>query len=148
MPDNETTTAPAADAATERKSIVPAGWKSKNDELAQFINKQSSGKEGFEFSAFFALCRKNGIAEDKVARYEGEVNDGKHGAPGRAKMTLRNMLESIARKNGKLVGLDDTETAINLAPRVLGGAAAKAKEAEAAKAAEAESAGEPTDSEH
>jgi hypothetical protein len=44
-------------------------------------------------------------------------------------MTLRNMLATIARKNGKLVGLNDEETAISLPKPALSGAAAAAKAA-------------------
>src|SRR6478752_2168616 len=114
--------------AKERKSIVPAkyGNKYKNggtDELAVFINAQASGKEGFEYPAFFALCRKNGIAEDKVAHYEAQVAEKRHGAQGRARMTLRNMLATLARKNGKALALDGSEVAISLPKAALGGAA-------------------------
>lgn len=117
-------------ASTEKttKSIVPTGWKSKNDQLAQFINDNCSGKEGFEYPAFFALCRKNGLDEAKVKHYEDLVASKAHGSQGRAKMTLRNMLATIARKDGKLIGLNDEETAINLPKPALGGAAAKAAE--------------------
>ena len=44
-------------------------------------------------------------------------------------MTLRNMLATIARKNGKLVGLNGEEVAINLPKPTLTGAAATAKAA-------------------
>lgn len=125
----ETTQAAPATEATKTKSIVPSGWKPKNDELSQFIDKQCSGKDGFEMTAFFTLCRKNGIAEDKVKHYEDLVASKAHGAQGRAKMTLRNMLATPARKNGKLVGLDDAEVAINIAKPAVSGAAAKAQEA-------------------
>lgn len=127
----------------ERKSIVPQkyGDKYKNggsDELAQFINAQASGKEGFEYPAFFALCRKNGLDEAKVAHYEGLVTEKVHGSQGRARMTLRNMLATIVRKNGKLVGLNGDETAINIAKPAVSGAAAKAQEASAEANAGAE----------
>lgn len=133
--DNETETEVAETASTEEKktkSIVPARYAGRykaggSDELAEFIKKQASGKEGFEFPAFFQLCRKNGLPEEKVAHYEGQVAAKRHGAEGRARMTLRNMLATIARKNGKLVGLDDQEVAINLPKPALSGAAAAAK---------------------
>lgn len=113
------------------KSIVPSkyGNKYKNggsDALAEFIKTQASGKDGFEYPAFFALCRKNGIAEDKVAHYEKLVNDKAHGSQGRARMTLRNMLATLARKNGKLVGLDDNEVELDMPKPAVTGAAAKA----------------------
>ena len=110
------------------KSIVPSGWKSKGDELSKFINEQCSGKEGFEFSALFELCRKNGIPNEKIAKYEQAIADKQHGAPGRVKMTLRNMLATPARKNGKLVGLDGADVSVTIAKAALTGAAAKAKE--------------------
>lgn len=117
----------------EKKSIVPAKYAGKykgggSDALAEFIKEQCTGKDGFEFPAFFTLCRKNGIAEDKVSHYESLVEDKAHGAQGRARMTLRNMLASIARKNGKLVGINDEETAIDLPKPAVSGAAAKAAE--------------------
>jgi hypothetical protein len=126
--------ATTTETATERKSIVPAGWKSKKDALSEFINEQSSGKEGFEYPAFFALCRKNAegsLTEEKIAHYEGLVASGAHGAQGRAKMTLRNMLATVARKNGSLIGLNDEKTALDLPKPTVAGAAAKAQEAAA-----------------
>lgn len=120
-PQSETSTA-------ERKSIVPAGWKSKGDVLSKFIDEQSTGKDGFEYAAFFTLCRENGLPEDKIANYEKLVASKAHGAQGRAKMTLRNMLATVARKNGKLVGLNGDETAIDLPKPAVSGAAAKAQE--------------------
>lgn len=133
------------------KSIVPAKYSGKykgggSDPLATFINGQCTGKDGFEFTAFFELARKNGLPEEKVSHYEGQVAEKKQGANGRARMTLRNMLAAIARKNGKLVGLDGTETALDLPKAALGGAAAKAKEASESKEADdASAAGEATE---
>lgn len=121
--------APAPEAAPKTtKSIVPSGWKSKGDELSAFINEQCTGKEGFEYTALFALCRKNGLDEAKIANYEGIVASKAHGGEGRAKMTLRNMLATPARKNGKLIALDGSEVAISIAKPAVSGAAAKAKE--------------------
>lgn len=132
-PDADSAAAAGAEEIA-KKSIVPAkyGNKYKNggsDALATFINDQCSGKEGFEYPAFFTLCRKNGLDETKVAHYEGLVAEKAHGSQGRARMTLRNMLATIARKDGKLVGLDGNETAIDLPKPALTGAAAAAKEA-------------------
>jgi hypothetical protein len=133
--ETETTTTAAEAPATEKstKSIVPSKYAGKykdggSDALAEFIKSQAVGKDGFEFSAFFELCRKNGIAEEKVAHYEGMVARKEHGAEGRARMTLRNMLATPARKNGKLVALDGTEVAIDLPKPAVSGAAAKAQE--------------------
>lgn len=128
------TEAPVAE-ATEKstKSIVPGKYAGKykdggSDALAEFIKSQCVGKDGFEFSAYFELCRKNGIAEEKVAHYEGLVASKAHGAEGRARMTLRNMLATPARKNGKLTALDGSEVAIDLPKPAVSGAAAKAQE--------------------
>lgn len=137
-----------AEAPTEEKktkSIVPARYAGRykaggSDELAEFIKAQASGKEGFEFPAFFQLCRANGLPEEKVAHYEGQVAAKRHGAEGRARMTLRNMLATIARKNGKLVGLNGGETAINLPKPALSGAAAAAKAATSTEATAEEAA--------
>lgn len=131
----ETSNAAGGDApAPAKKSIVPSKYAGKykdggSDELAKFINEQASGKDGFEYPAFFQLCRLNGIADEKVAHYEKQVADKEHGSQGRARMTLRNMLATFARKNGKLKALNGEEVAINIAKAVLSGAAAKAQEA-------------------
>jgi len=103
------------------KSIVPSKYAGKykdggSDEVAAFIKEQSSGKDGFEYGAFFALCRKNGIDEAKVAHYEGIVASKAHGGEGRARMTLGNMLRSKARKDGKLISLGDEEVELHVAP--------------------------------
>jgi hypothetical protein len=117
------------------KSIVPARYAGRykaggNDALAEFIKKQCSGKEGFEFPAFFALSRKNlggSLTEEKIAHYEKQVADKRHGAEGRARMTIRNMLATTARKNGKLIALDGSEVTIELAKPAVSGAAATAQ---------------------
>jgi len=124
-------TVEATESPKVTKSIVPARYAGRykaggSDELAEFIKKQATGKEGFEWPAFFQLVRANGILEEKVAHYEAQVAAKRHGAEGRARMTLRNMLATIARKNGKLVGLNGEETTINLPKPVLSGAAADA----------------------
>lgn len=123
-----------AESTPAKKSIVPSKYAGKyknggDDALATFIKAQASGKDGFEFPAFFALCRKNGLDEAKVAHYEKLVADKAHGAEGRARMTLRNMLATPARKNGKLVGLDGVEYEVVIAKPALTGAAAAAQAA-------------------
>lgn len=130
-----------AETGEKKKSIVPAKYGTKyrgkeKDALATFIDEQASGKDGFEYSAFFQLCRQNGIAEDKVAHYEAQVAEGRHGSQGRARMTLRNMLAPIARKQGHLVGLNGEQVAIDLPKPALTGAAAAAKESAGAGAAD------------
>lgn len=138
----ENTTVAAEGEAKVAKSIVPAKYSGKykdggSDALAEFIKGQCTGKDGFEFTAFFALARKNGLDETKVAHYEGQVAEKRQGANGRARMTLRNMLATIARKNGKLTGLDDKEHEVAVAKPAVSGAAAKAQEeADESEAAE------------
>lgn len=126
-----TPTEPAA--AKTTKSIVPSKYAGRyknggEDPLAMFIKEQCATKEGFSFPNFFDLMRKNGIAEDKVAHYQGQVAEKRHGAEGRARMTLRNMLATIVRKNGKAVGLNGAEVELALPKPVLGGAAKAAAE--------------------
>ena len=114
------------------KSIVPAKYAGKykdggSDALAQFINAECKGADGFDYDKFFELCRINGLPEDKVAHYEDQVNAKKLGSQGRARMTLRNMLATIARKDGQLKGLDEGLVEVELPKVALAGAAAKAK---------------------
>lgn len=130
---------PAAttEAAKDRKSIVPAKYSSKykdggDSPTSKFIKQECVGKDGFEFPAFFNLCRINGIADDKVKHYEGVIASKAHGGEGRTRMTLRNMLATIARKNGKLKKQDGTEQDVVEAKAPVSGAAAKAQETAAA----------------
>ena len=128
--------------AKTTKSIVPSKYASRyknggDDALAVFIKQQCTTQEGFQFGAFFDLCRKNGIAEDKVAHYQGQVAENRHGAQGRARMTLRNMLATFVRKNGKAVALDGSEVPLSLPKAALTGAA-KAAADKASNPAEAQ----------
>lgn len=114
------------------KSIVPAKYAGKykdggSDALAQFINAECKGSDGFDYDKFFELCRVNGLPEDKVAHYQAQVDSKKLGSQGRARMTLRNMLATIARKSGQLKGLDEGLVEVELPKVALAGAAAKAK---------------------
>lgn len=108
------------EAAKANKSIVPSKYANKykkggNDALAQHITAQTGG----DLAKFFALCRANGIAEEKVAHYETQVTEKRPGANGRARMTLRNMLENIVRKaDGKVKNIDGSETTVELAARL------------------------------
>jgi hypothetical protein len=127
----ETPATPVPAEAKSTKSIVPAKYAGRykaggSDALAAFINDNCKGKDGFEYPAFFELCKKNGIDAAKVDHYAGQVSSNRHGSQGRARMTLRNMLATIARKNGKLQNLKGEEVAINLPKPVLSGAAANA----------------------
>ena len=110
------------------KSIVPAKYSGRyknggEDALAQFIKEQCTAEGAFSFAKFFELCEKNGLPTEKVEHYKGQVAEKRHGAEGRARMTLRNMLATIARKNGKLAGLDGAEKDVNLPKAALTGAA-------------------------
>lgn len=129
----------AADAETERKSIVPAKYANKyknggEGPTAEFIKDQCTEKDGtFSFSAFFDVARKNGIAEDKVSTYEQAVKEEAHGARGRARMTLGNMLRAKARKEQKLAGLNGKPVDVAEAQLEVKGAAKAAQDAKAAK---------------
>ena len=123
--------------ANTTKSIVPSKYSGKyknggDDPLAVFIKAQCTEDSKFDFEKFFELCSKNGIAQDKVDHYRNQVTEKRHGAEGRARMTLRNMLATFARKNGKLVGLDGAEAEVNLPKPALTGAAKAAAEKTAA----------------
>jgi hypothetical protein len=117
---------------TEKKSIVPSKYAGKyknggSDDLARFIKQEAGEGDKFSFDSFFALCRKNGIADEQVNKYQDQVSQNAHGAKGRARMTLRNMLATLARKNGKLIKLDGTEDAVTVAKPAVSGAAAAAQ---------------------
>jgi hypothetical protein len=138
---NDATNTAEAPAKTS-KSIVPAKYAGKykdggSDALAVFLKEQCITKEGFSYPLFFKLCRINGIPEDKVAMYEGQVEAKKLGSQGRARMTLRNMLATLVRKDGTIKDLDGDLVEVELPKTVLTGAAAAAK-------AKQEAANEPT----
>jgi len=134
------------------KSIVPAKYAGKyknggSDALAQFIKSVCGEGDKFEFSAFFALCRANiqgTLTEDQIAKYEEQVSSKAQGANGRARMTLRNMLATIVRKEGKLKDLAGNEHELTLPKPAVSGAAAKAQETAATNAGESETAPEAT----
>jgi len=116
------------------KSIVPSKYSGRyknggEDPLALFIKAQSVVDGNFSFDKFFELVARNGVPEEKVEHYRAQVAEKRHGAEGRARMTLRNMLATIVRKNGKATGLDGSEVAIDLPKPALTGAAKAAAEA-------------------
>lgn len=126
----QTTAAVAAD-ETVKKSIVPAKYSGKykgaGDSVSEFIKTQTEGV----FASMAALCRKNGITEEQVVKYEQLVaNKGEnHGIEGRARMTLGNMLRAKARKEQKLLNLAGEEVPFtDLKKPEVSGAAAKAQE--------------------
>lgn len=128
-------TATASTEAKSTKSIVPKKYAGKyknggDDPLAMFIKEQCVEAGNFSFDKFFELCAKNGVAQDKVDHYKAQVTEKRHGAEGRARMTLRNMLATFVRKNNKAVALDGSEVEITLPKPALSGAAKAAKEAE------------------
>ena len=119
------------------KSIVPSKYTGRykdggNDPLAVFIKQQCVDKDGFSFDKFFELCSKNGVAEEQIAKYKAQVNEKRHGAEGRTRMTLRNMLATFVRKNGKAIALDGSEVPLQLAKPPVSGEAKKAEESAAA----------------
>lgn len=129
---------PAPAETKTTKSIVPARYadrykKGGGDALAEFINAQCGEKEGFSFTKFWELCKKNGLPAEKVDHYAGQVDEKRHGAQGRARMTLRNMLATIVRRDGKLTALDGSEVDLSLPKPVLSGAAAAAAKPSEAK---------------
>jgi len=133
MSDEQTTENTTLAPAKTTKSIVPSKYAGKyknggDDPLAQFIKSQCVEEGNFSFAKFFQLCRDNGLPEEKVAHYEGQVAEKRHGAEGRARMTLRNMLATIVRKDGKAKGLDGVEVELNLPKPALTGAAKAAAE--------------------
>ena len=125
MTDNTQAEAPA----TEKSgSIVPKKYAGRyknggTDELATFIKEQCSSEGNFSFERFFELMATNGLPTEKVEHYKAQVAEKRHGAEGRARMTLRNMLATLVRKNGKAIGLDGSEVAISLPKPALTGAA-------------------------
>jgi len=125
MSDEQTNEAPTQKTT---KSIVPSKYSGRyknggEDSLAQFIKSQCTEDGNFSFRRFFQLCRDNDLPEEKVAHYEGQVAEKRHGAEGRARMTLRNMLATIVRKHNKAKGLDGVEVELNLPKPTLSGAA-------------------------
>lgn len=135
------TVAQTETAEKAKKSIVPAKYSGKykegGDAVSQFIKAQTEG----QFASLAALCRKNGVSEEQVTKYEGLVADkaNNHGIEGRARMTLGNMVRSIARKSGKLVALNGEEVEFDLPKPAVSGAAAAAQ-TQAAESAPAETA--------
>ncbi len=107
----------STDAPKESRSVVPAKYAGKyknggEGATSEFIKSQCGEGDKFEFPAFFSLCRINGIPDDKVGLYEGQVAEKKNGANGRARMTLGNMLRAKARKDQKLLDLKKKEVAV------------------------------------
>jgi hypothetical protein len=130
----------AGDAAPKKGSIVnpkyAGAYKNggrEGDELAAFINDQCRTDKGFDYDVFFALCVKNGVPVEQTEKYNADIQANKHGAQGRARMTLRNLLASIARKQGHLVDLNGQEHPLNVPKPPTTGAARKAQETAAAK---------------
>jgi hypothetical protein len=124
------------------KSIVPSKYSGRyknggEDALAQFIKQQCVQDGNFSFDRFFQLMAQNGVPQEKVEHYRGQVAEKRHGAEGRARMTLRNMLATIVRKEGKATGLDGRDVEISLPKAALTGAAKAAAEKSSTGAASA-----------
>ena len=141
--------APATEPVKTTKSIVPSKYSGRyknggDDPLALFIKEQCKGQDGaFSFDAFFHLCAQNGVPTEKVEHYKAQVAEKRHGAEGRARMTLRNMLATIVRKNGKALAADGSEVPIDLPKPALTGAAKEAKATSTDNAANPAAAGTP-----
>lgn len=137
----------AQDAPKTNKSVVPSkyagryksGGAAYDAPLAVFIRAQCGEGDKFEFPAFFSLCRKNGITEEQVAKYEAQVATNANGTKGRARMTLANMLRAKARKDQKLLDLNGNEVEV-LEPKVAASGAVKAAQEKAAAAGNADTA--------
>jgi hypothetical protein len=117
----------------DTKSIVPAKYAGRyknggEDPLALFIKEQCTTQEGFNFDKFFELCARNGVAQDKVDHYRNQVAEKRHGAEGRARMTLRNMVATFVRKNNAVTTLSGEQVALTLPKAALTGAAKAAQE--------------------
>lgn len=110
-----------ATAETEKvkKSIVPTRYANKykgggDGPTSKFIKEHSQHDGEFSFDLFFGMCRANGVPEDKVKHYEDTLDNP--GVPGRARMTLGNMLRSTARKQQYLIGGDGEKVEVAEAP--------------------------------
>jgi hypothetical protein len=117
----EVETQPVNDEAPKKsKSIVPAKYAGKYkgaaDELSKFIAEQLIVDNKSDITRLFALCRANGIADEHIAPYEKAIAEKARGAEGRTRMTLRNRLATLVRKNGKLTDLEGAEVALTVAP--------------------------------
>jgi len=110
----------AVEEPKKSKSIVPAKYAGKykgaQDELSQFITDQLTVDGKSDIRRLFTLCRANGIADEHIVKYEEAVAAKAHGAEGRTRMTLRNRLATLVRKNGKLTDLEGAEVALTVAP--------------------------------
>ena len=129
----ETTEAPVEKTT---KSIVPPKYAGRykaggSDALADFINQECRVNGAFDYDKFWELCKTNGIADNKVDHYANQVAEKRHGSQGRSRMTLRNMLATFARANGKLKNLSGEEVAVLVEKPAVSGAAAKAQESKA-----------------
>lgn len=142
----------AGEAAKGNKSVVPSKYAGKykkggeayNAPLAVFIRAQCGEDDKFEFPAFFALCRQNGIPEEKVAHYEAQVATKANGVNGRARMTLANMLRAKARKDQKLKDLSGNDVDVPEPKLPASGAAAKPATPDTAPAGSEVGSAEPT----
>lgn len=74
------------------------------DDLAQFLGSEFKDKDGkFMPAEFIAFVEENGIEPGEFRAITRKSGDLPHGLMGRARMTLRNRLASLVRKNGHLI---------------------------------------------
>lgn len=83
-------------------------YKGASDPIGELINAQcvgtQEGNKGINLDDLFAMAENNHIGGDKIAEFKGQV--GQKNATGRLRMTIGNMLRSIAIKRGGLFGAD------------------------------------------
>jgi hypothetical protein len=123
------------------KSIVNPKYAGKykggnEDALAQFINDQCKGSDGFDYNSFFELSLKNGVPQEQIDKYRPQIEEKRHGSQGRTRMTLRNIIATNVRKTGKAIALDGTEVSLHLDKPQVTGAAATAKDSKASNGGE------------
>lgn len=63
------------------------------------VEKETKRKK-LDPDAMFNIALENGIDEDRLTKFRGAL--GTHGSEGRARMSVGNMLRSVAKKNGGL----------------------------------------------
>lgn len=127
----------ADEAKGPTKTIVPPKYAGKyknggQGPLSDFIRQTCGEGDKFEFTAFWELCRKNGISEEQITKYKQQVDDKAHGANGRARMTLANSLRAIARKQQTLKNLAGDDVAVPEPKIAASGAVKAAQEAKQA----------------
>jgi hypothetical protein len=124
--------APAEGEVKTTKSIVPAKYAGKykdpanDDALRTFIKEQTYENGKVNLDKFYELCLANGVPAEQVTKYKTQTDAKVGGASGRAVMTLRNLMSTVARKGEGMKGLDGKTYDVKIAKAALTGAAADA----------------------